>query len=61
MTNEYRTAQLAKAEKESREARQRYETAITKKARRAAAEDLEFWSNKSAFLFHARTQEGAAK
>lgn len=50
MTNEYRMANLAVAEKETIAARERYSTATTKKARREAAEDLEFWSNKTAFL-----------
>lgn len=43
-------AQLTEATTETRNARHAYETATTLKARRAAAEDIEFWSNKSAFL-----------
>lgn len=50
MTEQYRTDQLAVAQVESAKARAAYEAARTRTARLAAAEDLEFWSNKTAFL-----------
>lgn len=49
-----RAEQLEAATKEADAARFAYETARTKKAKREAAEDLEFWTNKTAFLTHAR-------
>lgn len=48
--NTTQQAQLTEATTETAKARQMYEAAKTNKARRAAAEDIEFWSNKSAFL-----------
>lgn len=54
MTRQYKAEQLWNAQAESRSARERYNTARTKTARRAAAEDLEFWSNKVAFLSSAK-------
>ena len=50
MTQQYRLTQLTNATLESHAARQRFDSAKTKTARRIAAEDLEFWSNKAAFL-----------
>jgi hypothetical protein len=50
----YRTEQLTEATAKVAEARHAYEIARTAKARREAAEDLEFWSNRTAFLSHAR-------
>ena len=44
------TQQLAEASAAVDAARHAYETARTQKARRDAAEDLEFWTNKRAFL-----------
>jgi hypothetical protein len=54
MTDAYRQEQLETARRESAAARDRYNTAKTKGAKRDAAEDLEFWSNKVAFLTHAK-------
>jgi hypothetical protein len=53
MTPEYRATTLENARRESALARQRYESAKSRKAKRDADEDLEFWSNKVAFLVHA--------
>lgn len=53
MVNEALTA----AENNAAIARAKYELAIAagkRTAARVAAEDLEFWSNKAAFLFHAK-------
>lgn len=50
MTEAYRNEQLTAARNEVTNARSAYETAKTKKARRDAAEALEFWTNKTAFL-----------
>lgn len=50
MTEEYRLTQLASAEGKLIAARQRFDSARTKKSRREAAEDIEFWGNKAAFL-----------
>ena len=44
---------------EINEARRRFESAKTASARRDAAEDLEFWTNKNAAL-HAAAQNGWA-
>jgi hypothetical protein len=49
MTNAYRLEKLAEATTEAAKARARWET-MTGKANRDAAEDLEFWTNKKAFL-----------
>lgn len=46
----YRETQLKIAEAELTAARARYNAAKTQKARRNAAEDIEFWSNKTAFF-----------
>jgi hypothetical protein len=54
MTETYRNEELAKARTEEKAARDRYQTAKTTKARRQAAEELEFWSNKTAFLANVR-------
>lgn len=54
MTEQYREEQLATARAESAKAREVFNTAKSRKIRLAAAEDLEFWSNKTAFLEHAR-------
>ena len=43
-------SQLAEAAAAVTAARYAYETARTQKARRDAAEDLEFWTSKRAFL-----------
>jgi len=53
MTNEYRLTELAAAQLESAAARATWEAAVAagkRTAARAAALDLEFWSNKTAFL-----------
>jgi len=50
MTRQYQAEQLWNAQAESRNAHERYDAAKTKTARRTAAEDLEFWNNKVAFL-----------
>lgn len=50
MTSKYRLTQLDNAYWQQKQARSRFETAKTKKARREAAEDLEFWGSKVAFL-----------
>lgn len=51
MTNEYRLTQLAEAEQLYTAAKEAYASAKTKKARRrAAAEDIEFFGSKVAFL-----------
>lgn len=53
--NTTQQAQLNEAITETQNARQAHEAAKTQKARRAAAEDIEFWSNKSAFLSNVKT------
>jgi hypothetical protein len=50
MTSAYRIAKLTEAETGYADARRRVDAARTKKARREAAEDVEFWGNKVAFL-----------
>lgn len=50
MTSKYRMTQLDNAYWQQREARARFDNAKTKSARREAAEDLEFWGSKVAFL-----------
>lgn len=51
MTNEYRKLQLENAEREFRAAQSMHRSATTKKDRRVASEDIEFWGNKvAAFL-----------
>lgn len=45
-----RTEQLTEARSNQTAARLAFETAATKTARRNAAEQLEFWGNKVAFL-----------
>lgn len=50
MTEEHRRHQLAIAADHLVAARVRWDEADTKKARRAAAENIEFWGNKVAFL-----------
>lgn len=54
MTNEYRANELAAAEQARNAARLAYDTAKTKAAKRQAAESLEFWGNKVAFLEHVK-------
>lgn len=46
----YRQTQLAKAETELSAARTAYASARSKKARLEADENIQFWSNKVAFL-----------
>lgn len=46
----YKADELEKARAESARARARYEAATTKKAKREAAENLEFWTNMTAFM-----------
>lgn len=53
LTKENATTQLAEARNESAKARAAYNAATTKKAKAAAASDMEFWSNKAAFLWNA--------
>jgi hypothetical protein len=53
MTPEYRATTLENARHEYQAARERWNTAKTRKAKRDADEDLEFWGNKVAFLIHA--------
>ena len=50
------TQQLAEASAAVDAARLAYETARTQKAHRDAAEDLEFWTNKRAFLTTVRPE-----
>lgn len=50
MTETYRTQALAEATREAAAARARWEAAKPGKAKRTAAEELEFWTNKKAFL-----------
>lgn len=50
MTNDYRTAKLSEANDALGAARDALHHARTLKAIRAAREDIEFWSNKVAFL-----------
>lgn len=54
MTETYRTQELEHARKEADAARAHYEIAKTAGEKRARAEDLEFWTNKTAFLSHAK-------
>lgn len=55
MRNEHRTETLTEALAELAEARVRYNAIGTWNTRkRDAAEDVEFWSNRVAFLEHAR-------
>lgn len=50
MTRDYATEQLAIATQKANEARAAIANATTKKAKHAAYDDLEFWTNKKAFL-----------
>lgn len=50
MTEQYRQTELARATEEWKKAYERYETAKTKKAKREASEDIQFWGNKKSFL-----------
>lgn len=50
MTNKYRLEQLTEAHQQYANARVRFESAKTKKAKREADEDLQFWGSKLAFL-----------
>lgn len=50
----YRQQQLSNAQEQVKIARATLETATTKKAKREAAEVLEFWTNKTAFLSNLR-------
>lgn len=50
MNQTYRQTELENANKELAAARIRMSTAKTNKARREAAEDIEFWSSKTAFF-----------
>ena len=50
------TDQIAEATAAVDAARQAFETASTQKARRDAAEDLEFWTSKRAFLTAVRPE-----
>jgi hypothetical protein len=54
MTDEYRNEQLTTAKAEWTNARVAYDQAKTRKAKRDADEDLQFWGNKVAFLTHAK-------
>lgn len=54
MTQGYREAELSNARSESEQARQRMDSARTRKAWRQAEEDLSFWQSKVAFLSQAR-------
>jgi hypothetical protein len=54
MTDEYHSEQLATAKAEWTKARVAYDQAKTRKAKRDADEDLQFWGNKVAFLTHAK-------
>lgn len=47
-------SELDRAILELEAARKRYEQAKTKASKRAAAEDVEFWGNKAAFLVHGK-------
>lgn len=44
-------SELQYAQGNAQNARERFQNAPTLKARRLAAEDLEFWTNKSAMLY----------
>jgi hypothetical protein len=50
----YRQTELARARTEQAAARCRYDMAVTRKAKREAASDIEFWGNKAAFLSNIR-------
>ena len=55
MTESYRVAELAKAEQQYAIARAMYEAQpFGSRKWRKAADDLEFWGNKTAFLSHVR-------
>lgn len=49
-----RTEQITEAQAEVDKARHDFETARTSKARLEAAERLDFWTSKTAYLTHAR-------
>ena len=54
----YRQTELANARAKSAEARAAYAAATTKRAKRDAAEAIEFWGNKAAFLANVKGWEG---
>jgi hypothetical protein len=56
-TELYRQTELAKAREEMAKATARVATAKTQKARREAREDVEFWSNKVAYLACVKVSE----
>lgn len=56
MTREYRLRELAKAEEGYAAARGRFNTAKTKKDRKEADEDLQFWGSKVAFLSNPKVE-----
>lgn len=54
--NTYRAEKLEEARRELSTAREALATAATTRARRDAAEDVEFWGNRAAYLEHVRTE-----